>query len=125
MKARILQPEEWGKINAPAIPETLIYTEPKEIAVIVVEDDDGKVVASICAMRVTHLEGLWIAPEYRKHPGVFRALKRLTYAVPRVRGERWVFGGAADGDELMASICERLGGKMMPLKFYAMPVGDN
>lgn len=122
LKARILRPEEWERIKSPGLPALLPYVEPQNIAIMAVENGDG-IAASVCALRVTHFEGLWIDPEYRGNAGVFRSLIRQAYAVPRVRGERWVFGGAEDGDERMASVCGRLGGKALPLKFYAMPVG--
>lgn len=122
MRARILRPEEWGRINAPDLPALLPYVEPQNAAVCVVEDD-GKIVGSVCAMQITHFEGLWLAPEYRGNAGVFRSLLRQAYAVPRTRGERWVFGGAEHGDEKMDRLCSRLGGQPLPLKFYAMPVG--
>ena len=124
MKARVLSPEEWQRINAPGMPELLAYTEPQNIAVVVVEDDAGKIVASGSALQITHFEGLWSAPEERGNAGVFRALIREAYSLPRGREERWVFGGAEDGNDQMGALCERLGGKPLPVKFYVMPVGD-
>ncbi len=124
MKARILRPEEWQRINSPGLPELLAYTEPQNIAVVVVENDDKEIVASVSALQVTHFEGLWIKPEERGNAGVFRALIRQAYAVPRTRKEQWVFAGAEDGNDQMGALCERLGGKPLPLKFYVMPVGE-
>lgn len=123
MKARILRPNEWQRVTGAGVPELLPYLEPQNLAVVVVEDDAGKIVASVCAMQVTHFEGLWLDPEHRGNAGVFRSLTRQAYAVPRMRGEHWVLGGAGDGDERMKAICSRLGGKPLPLSFFAMPVG--
>lgn len=123
MKARILPPEEWSRINSPSLPELLPYCEPRNIAVCVVENED-EILASVCALQVTHFEGLWIKPEHRGNAGVFRSLIREAYAVPRARHEQWVLGGAADGDERMDTLCGRLGGQRLPLKFYVMPVGN-
>lgn len=125
MKARILGHEEWGRINSPGLPELLPFVEPQNIAVVVVEDDEGEIVASVAAMQATHFEGLWIKPEQRGNAGVFRALIRQAYALPRLRGERFAFAGSGIGDEGMDSICERLGGRQMPVKFFALPVGGN
>jgi hypothetical protein len=125
MKARILSPDEWTRMNAPELPPLVPFVEPENLAIVVVEDDDGGIMACVSAMRVTHFEGLWIAPEHRGNPGVFRSLIRQAYAVPRVRGERWVFGGAAHGDDRMERMCGRLGGRELPVKFYAMPVGGH
>ena len=123
MKARILKPEEWQRIDTPGLPELLMYTEPQNIAVVVVEDDAGEIVACVSALQVTHFEGLWIKPEKRGNAGVFRSLIRQAFAVPRTRGERWVLGGAEDGNECMDALCSRLGGQALPLKFFSMPVG--
>ena len=125
MKARILKPEEWGRINSPELPELLPYVEPENIAVVVVEDDAGEIVASVAALQVTHFEGLWINPEYRGNAGVFRSLIRQAYAVPRSRDEHWVLGGAGMGDDQMGALCKRLGGHPLSVEFFAMPVGEN
>jgi len=124
MRARILKPEEWGRVNSPALPALLPYVEPQNIAIVVVEDDGGEIVASVTAMHVTHFEELWIDPKHRGNPGIGRALIRQAYAIPRVRGERFVFGGAENGDDRMDSLCRRLGGHPLPVQFYSMPVGD-
>ena len=124
MKARILAPEEWGRINSPELPELLPYVEPENIAVVVVEDDSGDIVASVAALQVTHFEGLWIKPEYRGNASVARSLIRELYTVPRARREHWAFATAAQDNEKMDSVCRRLGGQPMEVKFYMMPLGE-
>ena len=125
MKARILRPEEWGRLKETGQdwPVLLPYVEPQNIAIAAVENGAGDLAASVCALQVTHFEGLWIRPDCRGNAGVFRSLIRQAYAIPRVRRERWVFGGAKDGDEKMDRLCSRLDGWPLPLKFYALPVG--
>jgi hypothetical protein len=123
MKARILKPEEWGRINSPELPELLPYVEPENIAVVVVEDDKGEIVASVAALQVTHFEGLWINPEYRGNASVVRNLIRELYGVPLSRHEHWAFATAAQDNEKMDSVCRRLGGQPMAVKFFAMPLG--
>jgi len=123
MRARVLEPQEWQRINSPGMPALLAYTEPQNVDVVVVENSSDEIVASVCAMQVTHFEGLWIKPEERGNAGVFRALIREAYSLPKSREERWVFGGAEDGNDQMDALCERLGGKALPVKFYVMPVG--
>ena len=123
MNARILSPEEWERLEMPGLPELFRYVEPQNVAVVVVENDSGEIEASVMALQVTHFEGLWIKPEARGNAGVFRALMRQAYALPRLRKENWVFGGAEDGDGQMDTLCTRLGGRALPVKFYAMPVG--
>lgn len=124
MKARILSHEEWGRINSPSLPELLPYVEPENIAVVVVEDDTGEIVASVAALHVTHFEGLWIRPEYRGNASVVRSLIRELYAVPRSRNEHWAFATAGLENEKMDLVCRRLGGHPMAVKFYMMPLGD-
>lgn len=123
MKARILSPEEWGKLEPEGAPCVLPYTEPENIAVVVVEDDDGAIMACVQALQVTHFEGLWIKPEHRGNAGVFRALIRQAYALPQARRERWAIGASANGDGRMDTLCTRLGGKPLQMHLYAIPVG--
>jgi hypothetical protein len=125
VRTRILPPEEWIRINSPSLPAILPYVEPQNIAVVVVEDDSGEIAACCSAFQVTHFEGLWIKPEKRGNPGICRSLIRQLYAIPRVRREHWVFGGAENADVRMDTICRRLGGQPLPVTFYVMPVGDN
>lgn len=121
MRARILPPEEWARVEGD-MPMLLPYVEPQNIAIVAVEDDEGKIIGCLSALQVTHLEGVWIAPEHRGHGGALRALLRQACAIPNARGEHWVFGGAADGDAVMDRYVRRLGGVPMPLRFYAMRV---
>jgi hypothetical protein len=123
MRARILQPEEWQRIGHEGMGDLLPFIEPQNIAIVAVEDEEGKIVACVSVLRVTHFEGLWIKPEYRGNAGVFRSLVRQAYAVPISRGEHFAFGGAKDTDATMRRLCSRLGGKEMPLRFSALPLG--
>lgn len=103
------------------MPPSLPYG--RDIDFVVVEKD-GKVVACVSVVGITHLEGLWIDPEHRGNAGVVRALLRQASTLPRVRGEQWVMGGAANGDDRMRGFMERLGGVPMPVEFYALWVGE-
>ena len=122
--ARILPVEEWGRLQAEQLPPTIPYVPPHDVAVVVVEDDAGEIVACMSVLKVTHFEGVWVDPAWRGNAGVMRPLLRQAYAVPAVRGERWVFGGAKDGDGLMARFLARLGGVAMPMRFSALWVGE-
>lgn len=124
MRARILRPEEWGRINSPELPALLSFVDPGNVAVVVVEDDAGEIVASCSALQTTHFEGLWIEPKHRGNAAVVRQMIRQLYAVPRSRGEKWAFATADVACEQMDSVCRRLGGHPMPVKFFVMPLGD-
>lgn len=123
MRARILRPEEWSRLEVHGAPGTLPFVEPENIAVPVVEGDGGEIMACVQVLQVTHFEGLWIAPEHRGNAGVFRALIRQAYAIPQTRRERWALGAAANGDGRMDTLCHRLGGQPIPMHLYAIPVG--
>ena len=119
MKARILGPEEWANLEMLGEMPLLPHVLPENMAVVVVEEA-GQVLGVMQVAQVTHFEGLWIKPEYRGNPGVMRALMRLATAIPQVRGECWVFGGAAD--DTMRSFNERLGGSKVGADFYTLPL---
>lgn len=101
-------------------PPLLPYVAPENIAVVVVEDGD-EIVACVSALKVTHFEGLWVSPWHRGNAGVARALLRQAVAIPRVRGEQWVFGGIED--ETMRGFMQRLGSVPIPLELHALWVG--
>ena len=124
MRARILPPEEWSRVAGEGRPSLLPFVEPTNIAVVAVEDDAGSILASVQALRVTHLEGLWVAPEARGNAGVVRALLRQAFAVPRARGEAFAFGGAENGPagEEMDGYLRRLGAVPVEAHFYALGV---
>lgn len=121
MKARILKPEEWQKLPDQEAAGLVAKVPPETIAVVGVEDDEGRIIASVCVLQITHFEGLWLAPEYRGNAGALRALIRQAYAIPQVRGESWALGGAADSK--MRKVCRQLGGAELPMSFFMLPVG--
>jgi len=97
------------------------YTQPSNMTVCVVEGDEG-IAATVSTLRVTHLEGLWVKPEFRGNAGVMRALLRQAFALAQVRGEDWVFGGAAHDDPAMREYGARLGRKV-DMDLYAIRFG--
>lgn len=117
-----MPPEEWPRVPVPVNGLTA-YSAPENIALVVVESDEGEILAACAVLSITHFEGLWIKPEERGNAGVFRSLLRMGYALPQCRGEKWALGGAEDGDERMKGLCHKLGGKELPLKLFAIPVG--
>jgi hypothetical protein len=124
MRTRILPPEEWDRLRVAELPALLPYVAPQNIAVIVVETDDGEIVGCLAALQVTHLEGVWVKPE-RRRGVVLRGLLRQAMALARVRRESWVLGGATAGDEQMDDLIRRLGGAPLPVSFYTMPVKES
>jgi ribosomal protein S18 acetylase RimI-like enzyme len=117
----ILGPDEWPKVEQSGLGALLPYIAAGNVAVVVVEDDAGKVLACMSVLQATHLEGAWVDPEYRKNPGVVRALLRQAGAIAEARGESWVFAGAAD--DVMRTYLWRLGGARVPMDTFCLPVG--
>jgi len=122
MKTRILDPTEWNRIPGP-LSEALPLVDPHNVVVVAVEES-GEIVATVSVIRISHFEGLWIHPDHRGNAGVFRALIRQAYGIPKVRGEQWVLANAKDGDATMESICKRLCGETLPYRFCILPVGE-
>jgi ribosomal protein S18 acetylase RimI-like enzyme len=121
MKARILSPDEWARVPVEAGP-SFQYADPRDVAVVAVEDKDGQILGAMTVVKITHFENAWVSPEHRGKAGVVRALLRLAEAIPQVRGEEWVMWGAADGDERMHSMLKRHSGEPIRARFYAKGV---
>lgn len=116
MKARILEPSDWHRLDPahtpvfPGIPE-------EDVAVVVVEDESGEIVASTMILRATHMEGTWVHPDHR-NAGVSRSLLRLAAGCARAFGPTWVFTGAAD--DHTRSILDRMGGQKIEMDTYVL-----
>lgn len=125
MRIRFLKPEEWTeKLTATQLPELLPYVSPQNITIIVAEDEEGKVVGSIMALKVTHLEGLWVDPQHRGGRVAWQ-LYQQALAVARIEREHFVFGAAANSDERMDDLITRCGGRRLPMRLYSMAVGGH
>lgn len=66
MKARILEPKEWERLFETELPVLLPFTAPERAQVVVVEEGD-RIVGAWAVLTVVHLEGFWLAPEYRRN----------------------------------------------------------
>ena len=122
MMSRVLPMEEWGRLRTGGVVTLLPYVDPRNIDIAVVEDEYGDIVASLAAVQVTHIEGAWIEPKYRKHGGVMRGLLRAAYSVPRARGEKWVVSGTQSKDSEVNGYLERLGGHRLPGVQFLLPI---
>ena len=119
MTTRILPREEWPRLAGTEAEAVWPSLDPEQARVIVVEHE-GRIVGTWTALRMVHMECVWIAPEYR---GSFGVAKRL------LRGMRSVAGGwgakavltAALTDQVRALI-DSLGGSKLPGDHYVMPV---
>jgi hypothetical protein len=118
--ARILKPEEWGRLTDPQVPPLTPFVRSGDMAVCVVEDGE-QIVGCVSVLRAVHYESLWVDEKRRGNAGVGRALLRQAAAVTKVWGAQWALGGIED--DRMRGFIERLGGHRVPLQFYALPAG--
>jgi hypothetical protein len=117
---RILPPDEWDRLSETDIPAYLPMAKPEDVQVVVVEDD-GRIVGAWAVLRVVHLEGVWIAPEYRKRSSVARRLLVATFEAAKAWAPGWAFTGA-DSDDVRRLITKHLGGRKAPFDLYVVPV---
>ena len=121
MRTRILSAAEWNAKGGPKALALLPNVEPHNVNVIVVEDDDGNILARMGVYAMTYWEGIYIAPEAAKNLGVTRSLLLAARTLPWARGQDWVFAAAADPK--VEGFLERLG-KIIPAQFYAVSVKE-
>jgi hypothetical protein len=115
MRTRVLEPSEWQRLGA-GFPQFLQYVRPEDIEIVVVEDDDDEIAASMGVMRTTHLE-----PKYRGNAGVVRQLLRGTADAAQRWGASWLLAFAAD--DAVRQHLTRLGGVKLPVDSYVLKVG--
>lgn len=119
MTSRVLPREEWPRLTGTELETSWPYLDPVNAQIVVVERGDA-IVACWALMRVVHVEGVWIAPEYR---GAFGVVKRLLAAMrgcARAWGASYVWTGAISDD--VRALIGKLGGKPIPFDCYAMPI---
>lgn len=111
MRARLLEPSEYHKIEQTNIPQLTPYVRPEDYRVLVLEDQ-GEIVASMMVLRATLWEGAWIAPKHRGNAGVMRRLLRSAAEIAE-KWSDWVFAGAADSHVL--GLLGRIGAQELPI----------
>ena len=85
---------------------------PDDTDVIVVEDDDGRIVGCSSIFSRDHLEATWIAEDCRDNPRVFWALLQGIRATARMRGSERVVTASMDDrmTEFLEHVAEPLPG---------------
>ena len=89
-------------------------------AAIVVEDEDGVVVACWGIMTTVHVEGLWIAESHRGHPGVARALLSTTVQELQRNDVREVLTQSLTPE--IDAMITKVGGSKVPGQTWVIPV---
>lgn len=122
MKARVLPPEEWHRVDAASpLPPLWPYVRPEDVRMVVVEEA-GEIVGALAVLRMTHLEGLWLAPEYRGNPGVVRGLLKQAGTVASEWAAGWVFAGVTEQN--MQGILGRMGATQIPVEVFMLQLGQ-
>ena len=119
MTTRILPPDEWPKLAGTEAETLWPHLDPANSRVLVVEDG-GRIVGTWTAIRVMHLECVWIAPEYRGAFGVVKRLLRGVHEIAASWGARTAATSAMT-DQVRALIAS-LGGQPLPGEHYVMPM---
>lgn len=122
MTTRVLPPEEWARLGDTDLARYLPLFEPADVRVVVVERD-GRIVAAWGVLHVVHLEGVWIAPEYRRRGTVAARLLAATLRVARDWAPRWAFTGA-DTKDVAALLTKHLGAVRVPMDTYLVPMEE-
>ena len=123
MNTRLLPLAEWDRLAVTGLPPFLPHVRPEDINVVVVEED-GKIVASLAVMRMTHWEAAWVDKDRRGNGGIVRALLKGAVEASRPFTSHWVIAQA--DQEHVKDILSRLGGVKIPdVESYVMRLGDN
>lgn len=119
MNSRILEPEEWHRLEGTEAQELWPTLNPKNAKILVVEED-GKIVSCWAFLRVVHAECLWVAPSHR---GVFAVARRLLRGMREIAAmwgaDRVVTGSVSPS---VTDLIEKVGGVPMPCESYVLPV---
>ena len=114
MTTRILPPDEWSKLTGTDVEIPLSLVDPANVEVVVVEHD-GVIVAHWMLLSMLHVEGLWIAPDARKHTSVARRLWLGMKKTVAARGGTSVLTGAATDE--VRGLLDHAGAIALPDQF--------
>lgn len=120
MTTRILPPDEWSKVGHTGMAQFLSFATPRDTQIVVIEDGE-QIVGCWAVVRITHLEGVWIDPAYRKRVSVVRSLLQATVAVAQQFGS-WAMTGAQTPD-VRRLITKHLKGEHIDMDTYVVPLG--
>ncbi len=115
MTTRILPPDEWPRLIGTEL-ETVWPHLPQDRCQVIVVERDGEIVACWMVMTMLHLEGVWIAPAYRKSGSVAR---RLIAKMRELVGCQVAVTSALTPE--VRTLIEKLGGTLLPGEHFALP----
>ncbi len=117
---RELPPEEWSRLLAfqPFDTQGLPPTPTSRIMVAEVGGPGGAIVGYWGIFMAIHIEPLWIAPEYRKRPGVVRRMWRGIQSLLADLGADTAFACIFEADAPNKPLAQKLGFVEAPGKLY-------
>ncbi len=118
MKARVLPPEEWAKLNGHYSESMLSLAPESDTRMVVCEDDAGNIVGSLGVMRMPQLEGFWLDEAHKGNAGIIRALLREAMPIAVEWANGYVLVGVTE--ENMRSIVRRMEGVEIPAEFFLL-----
>lgn len=122
MVTRLLPTTEWHRLQGSEVGKALPYHNRDDVQIIVVEDE-GQIVAMWAVLKVVQLEGVWIAPAYRKRGTVAKRLLDRTMAVARAKAPYFAFTGSQSAD--VSQLLEKhLHAVKMPMDQYVIPLRE-
>ena len=122
LTTRLLPQSEWDKLGDTDIPVILPFTRPEDIQIVVVEEQD-RIVGAWAVLRVVHLEGAWVTPEYRGN-GVVRArlMQAGLEAAQQWAGDWAMTAAKPDDEHVKHIITKHMGGIQVPMYSYVVPL---
>lgn len=122
---RILPREEWHRLAHTDIQAVRQYVNPDDMEVCVVENALGDIIACWAVIRIVHLEGVWIHPDYRFRPSIARKLLKSTLAMARRWSPRWIMSAARkDDDHTKRLLVKHLGAIAVDMDPYVLSLDD-
>ena len=106
LTARLLPPAEWPRLVGTLLDPAWQGMTPATDKVVAVEAD-GRIVGCSALLSIYHLEGTWIAPDYRGSVGVGRHLVRAQRDLCRAMHVREVYMMARTPQT--AALCQKFG----------------
>lgn len=119
MRSRILPPEEWHRLNGTEAEEAWPVFDPRNTIVLVVEEN-GEIVSTWTAMRVVHMECLWVRPSHRGLVSVARRLFMGLREIAATWGARSVWTASLSPD--VTNLIKRFGGEPVPGAHFVLPL---
>lgn len=117
--SRLLPRDEWHRLAGTEL-ETVHPHLPQAAQIVVVEADD-RIIGCWAVFPLLHVEGVWIAPDYRGNPRVVRHLLKGMSHTALAMGAQAVTTAALTDE--VAGMLERLGAVELHGRHFSLGLG--